>query len=328
MASEPPAIDVRCVSRTFGRGAAAVAALQDVSFALAAGECVALLGVNGAGKTTLARILGTLLSPTSGTAAICGIDVATGAAEARRRMAVVLGGERGLYGPLSARENLEYFAAIAGVPRRTVTARVTSLLEEVGLVEAGSRAVETYSRGMKQRLHIAAGMVGHPAVLLLDEPTVGLDPMEAERLRGHIASLVERGITVLLTSHYLLDVERLASRVLLLDHGRLVTDLPIRQFAAVAGYEAAVEVQLRGNVDEGRLREALGGLVLASMAMAGEGGDVLATVLVPAWRPDVLTALGKALGELPVEAMRVRSAGLEEAFAVLARRGARSATAA
>jgi ABC-2 type transport system ATP-binding protein len=172
---------------------------------------------------------------------------------------------------------------------------------------------------MKQRLHIAAGLIGDPEVLLLDEPTVGLDPTEAERLRGKIAQLVEGGMTVLLTSHYLLDVERLARRVLLIDHGKLTQDLSLRAFAAVAGYEAAVVVTVPAGAADAIARKAvdMAGVKVAQTDGPDGGGTERVTLLVERWRPELLMELGRALVGVPIVDMQVRAAGLEEAFTVL-----------
>jgi ABC-2 type transport system ATP-binding protein len=315
------AIDVCDLTRVFEAGNHEVRALDQVTLQIATGECVALLGVNGAGKTTLAKVLATLLLPTSGTARIAGFDVVKAAREVRSRIAVVFGGDRGLYSMLSGRENLEYFGMLAGVRRSELKTRVPQLLAQVGLAEAQDRWVEGYSRGMKQRLHIAAGLVGEPEVLLLDEPTVGLDPNEAERLRGQIGQLAGSGVTVLLTSHYLLDVERLASRVLMIDHGRITNDMSLREFAAVVGYEAAVTVTTSGSVP-GRLvqaLEALDGIVVASVDRPNGEGTGQVTLLVDRWQPRLMEALGQALDGMTVVDISVRAAGLEEAFATLTR---------
>jgi ABC-2 type transport system ATP-binding protein len=316
-----PAIDVRGMTRVYQDGDRAVRALDDVTLQIAAGECVALLGVNGAGKTTLAKVLSTLLLPTSGTARVAGFDVVREAREVRSRIAVVFGGERGLYSMLTGRENLEYFGMLAGVRRRVLRTRVPELLAQVGLADAQSRRVEGYSKGMKQRLHIAAGLIGDPEVLLLDEPTLGLDPNEAERLRGQIGQLAASGVTVLLTSHYLLDVERLAGRVVIIDRGRITNDLTLREFAAVCGYEAAVTVTTNGAVPRGVVRaaEGIAGVAVSQLEPPDADGAGHMTVLVDSWQPRLLEELGRAFEGASVVEMRVRAAGLEEAFARLTR---------
>jgi len=313
------AIEVRHLTRVFGSGGRDVRALDDVTLQVPQGQCVALLGVNGAGKTTLAKVLGTLLLPTTGTALIAGFDVVREPKQVRARLAVVFGGERGLYAMLSGKENLEYFGMLAGVPRRVLRTRVADLLAQVGLADSAHRRVEGYSRGMKQRLHIAAGLMGDPEVLLLDEPTLGLDPNEAERLRQQISTLVEGGVTVLLTSHYLLDVEQLASRVLLISNGRITHDMSLGEFAAVAGYDAALRITTTRHVPTAVIQaiEALDGVAVAAVHGPDDADNAGLTILVERWQPSVLEQLGHALSTMPVESIRVRAAGLDEAFAML-----------
>ena len=139
---------------------------------------------NGAGKTTTIKMLATILLPTSGKATVLGYDIWKDPVEIRKRINLVSGGERGLYYRVSGRQNLRFFSDLYKVPRHIRDRRVEELLEMVNLTEAGDRRVEDYSRGMKQRLHIARGLVNDPEVLFLDEPTIGLDPEIAHDLRG------------------------------------------------------------------------------------------------------------------------------------------------
>ncbi len=205
-----PAVEVRQVRRTytsrkgfFFQEKVETEALRGVDLQVQPGELFGLLGPNGAGKTTLVKILSTLLLPTSGTAKVLGIDVAEDPRRLRPRIGLVLGGERGLYNRISARENLRYFADLYGVPAATQAGRISKVLDTVGLTEAADRRVEEFSRGMKQKLHLARGILHDPELLFLDEPTIGLDPKSARDMRKLIRDQVANGVTVLLTSHYM-----------------------------------------------------------------------------------------------------------------------------
>src|SRR5436305_12027242 len=172
-----------------------VDAVRGVSFDVGEGELFGLLGPNGAGKTTTIKMLITLLIPTAGEARVLGLDVVKDAREVRKRIGYVFGGDRGVYDRLSALDNLRYFAELYAVPARDQKRRIAELLDLVGLAGREKERVEGYSRGMRQRLHVARGLLHDPPVLFLDEPTIGLDPVGARELRATIASLTAIGKT-------------------------------------------------------------------------------------------------------------------------------------
>ncbi|QDY10164.1 ABC transporter ATP-binding protein [Micromonospora sp. HM134] len=198
-----------------------VHAVAGVDLAVGHGELFGLLGPNGAGKTTTIKLLNTLLVPTGGAARICGFDVVRQTREVRRRIGYVFGGDRGLYDRLSARDNLRYFAELYGVPGREQKRRIAELFELVRLTGREDDRVEGYSRGMRQRLHIARGLLHRPRVLFLDEPSIGVDPVAARELRQTVADLAATGTTVLLTTHYMAEADELCGRIAVIAGGRI-----------------------------------------------------------------------------------------------------------
>lgn len=204
-----------------------------------------LLGLNGAGKTTMIKVLSTLLLPTSGTATVDGLDLVRDAAVIRRRINMVAGGERMVYWRLTGRENLWYFAQLYDMPRAGLKQRIDELLGAVGLLEAADTTVERYSKGMKQRLQIARGLINEPRYLFLDEPTIGLDAPIARQVRQMVKHMSEEGRGVLLTSHYLHEVEELCSHVYLIDRGRLVAQGSPARLKTLAGQQRSVSVLLQ-----------------------------------------------------------------------------------
>jgi ABC-2 type transport system ATP-binding protein len=199
-----------------------VEAVRGVSFTVRPGELFGLLGPNGAGKTTTIKMLITLLLPTSGTARVMGHDVVRETTEVRKRIGYVFGGDRGLYDRVSGLDNLRYFAELYGVDPGQQKRRIEALIEMVGLTGREREKVEGYSRGMRQRLHIARGLLHDPEVIFLDEPSIGLDPIGARELRRTIQSLVEAGKTVLLTTHYMFEADALCDRIAVINGGRIV----------------------------------------------------------------------------------------------------------
>ena len=196
-------------------------ALNDLNLSIPQGRVFGILGPNGAGKTTAIRIFATLLTPNSGNASVLGFDVVKESNQVRRRIGLVLGGERGLYGRLSGRDNLRYFAALNHMNPGKAGQRISELLELVGLTDQPKALVEEYSRGMKQRLHLARGLLMDPEVLFLDEPTIGLDPVGAHEIRQLIPTLAKGGKTVLLTTHYMFEADTLCDSIAIINKGKL-----------------------------------------------------------------------------------------------------------
>ena len=212
-------IEVDGLTRSFG----ATAALAGVSFGVGQGEIVGLLGPNGAGKTTTVRVLATLLRPDGGSARVGGVSVTD---DPRRvRQLIGLAGQAAAVDELlSGRENIELIAGLYGIPTRERQARAGEVLERFDLVGVADRRAGTYSGGMRRRLDLAATLAGRPSVMLLDEPTAGLDPRSRLELWSLVDAVAADGTTVLLTSQYLEEVERLATRIVLLDRGVVVAD--------------------------------------------------------------------------------------------------------
>jgi ABC-2 type transport system ATP-binding protein len=223
------AIEVRNLKRTYRaqigvikRSVKEVVAVEDVSFEVAAGELFGLLGPNGAGKTTTVKMLTTLLIPSSGTATVMGHDVVKDARAVQKRIGFIFGGERGLYWRLSAIDNLRYFASLYHVDPDVAKKRIPFLLDLVGLHDRGNEKVGGYSRGMKQRLHVARTLLHDPEVLFLDEPTIGLDPVGARDFRQVIRNLQSENKTILLTTHYMFEADALCQRIAVINQGRII----------------------------------------------------------------------------------------------------------
>ncbi len=197
-------------------------AVDGIDLEVAEGEIFGVLGPNGAGKTTTLRMLATLLLPSEGRAELFGVDVEREPRRVRRRLGCVLGDGRSLYWKLTARENLEYFAALYHVPPAVTAKRVSAALATVELGDRADDYVERFSMGMRQRLLLARALLPDPPLLLLDEPTVGLDPQSARHVRDVVLGERERGRTVLLTTHYMEEADQLCDRIAIIDGGRIV----------------------------------------------------------------------------------------------------------
>jgi ABC-2 type transport system ATP-binding protein len=250
------AIEVEGLRRTYKtttgvvrRKSLEIEAVRGIDFQVPEGELFGLLGPNGAGKTTTIKMLITLLIPTSGSARVLGLDVVEQAHEVRKRIGYVFGGERGVYERLSGYDNLRYFAELYGVPPSEQRPRIEHLLEVVGLKGREHERAEGYSRGMKQRLHVARGLLHDPDVIFLDEPTIGLDPVGARDVRATIASLTEVGKTVLLTTHYMFEADALCDRIAVISHGEIVAEGTPTELKRGVAEGTVVEVEVFGEAD-------------------------------------------------------------------------------
>ena len=212
----------KSTSGIFKRQVKEILAVDDVSFSVGDGELFGLLGPNGAGKTTTIKMLTTLLIPTAGSASILGLDVVRDAAAVRPRIGFIFGGERGLYWRISGYDNLRYFASLYHVEPGTAKKRIPELIELVGLTGREKERVEGYSRGMRQRLHIARSLIHDPEVLFLDEPTMGLDPVGARELRMAIRNLQSEKKTILMTTHYMFEADALCQRIAIINKGNII----------------------------------------------------------------------------------------------------------
>jgi ABC-2 type transport system ATP-binding protein len=292
-----------------------VEAVRGVSFSVERGELFGLLGPNGAGKTTTIKMLITLLLPTSGEARVLGLDVVEDAREVRKRIGYVFGGDRGLYERLSAHDNLRYFAELYGVSGATQRKRIDEVLEIVGLKGREKERVEGYSRGMRQRLHIARGILHDPEVVFLDEPTIGVDPVGARDLRQTIADLVAVGKTVLLTTHYMFEADALCDRIAVIAKGQIVGEGTPDELKGRVQGGRVTEIEVFG-VDEptvGRLRDIAG--VTAVSVEDREQRQVL--VVQTSGERDVTVPLLAQLDGFEVGRVASREPTLEDAYVAL-----------
>ena len=285
-------------------------ALRDLDLDVPAGSVLGLLGHNGAGKTTTVRILTTLATPTTGSARVAGLDVV---ADARRvRASIGLAGQSATVdGLLTARRNLELVGRLYHLPRAVARRRADELLERLGLADAADRLVKTFSGGMRRRLDLAATLVKAPPVLFLDEPTTGLDPQSRNELWDLLRELVADGATLLLTTQYLEEADRLADDIVVLDHGRVAaTGSPEALKARIGGERIDVTVAALDELPAGEAALS----PFADGAPSSDPGALVVTVPVAPGTP--LLEVVRALDAAGVAATDVhrRQATLDDVF--------------
>ena len=289
-----------------------VVAVDDVSFQIQEGELFGLLGPNGAGKTTTLKMLTTLLIPTLGSATVKGFDVVARADEVRKRIGFIFGGERGLYWRLSGIDNLRYFASLYSVDPDVTKKRIPYLLEMVGLNGRGDEKVQGYSRGMKQRLHVARTLLHDPDVLFLDEPTLGLDPVGARDFRQVILDLQSKKKTILLTTHYMFEADALCDRIAVINHGRIIAlDTPSGLKTHVRDLNV-VEVEIFGAPES--VLDKLRALPFADSLSVEEQGQKQLLQIQTSRGAEAVPDVMAALEGLKIGRVIVREPTLEDAY--------------
>lgn len=318
-----PAIIVENLSKTFltregfwKRKTKKTSAVDHISLQVEKGELFGLLGPNGAGKTTTVKMLATLLLPTSGSIRIFGLDAVRNTTEIRKHIGFAFGGNRGLYGRLSARDNLRYFAELYTLPPEVTRKRIPELLDQVGLTGRENDRVETYSSGMTQRLHLARALLHDPQLIFLDEPTVGIDPVGARELRQMIKELIKRGKTILLTTHYMAEADELCDRIAIIDHGRIKAEGTPSSLKTLVKKESIIEAKV-GQKNLPILKNIVTPLESRfPVSYVNESPFVLVSITTPEPAP-ILDGLLPLLSQHVLEALEVRNQTLEDVYVAI-----------
>ncbi|HZD68640.1 MAG TPA: ABC transporter ATP-binding protein [Actinomycetes bacterium] len=309
------AIELTGLTKRYRRGSGLLEAVRDVTLRVPAGQVIGLLGPNGAGKTTTIKMLCGLILPSAGTIRLGGYDVGRQRPAAVRQVGAVLEGSRNVYWPLSAWQNLLYFGRLRGLRGSQVRPRAQRLLTELGLWERRHETVGSYSRGMQQKVAVAAALICDPPILLLDEPTIGLDVEAARTVKDWLAHLArEEGKTILLTTHQLPVAQELAGRIAVIRDGRVVADLPTSELLSRYA-EDRFEVRTAGT------RERLAGVLPPGTRI--EQGRVAPRILLPDTDQAVLHKVldGLRAANIPLLSVSQAQPGLEEVFLRLIRPG-------
>jgi ABC-2 type transport system ATP-binding protein len=314
-----PAIVAENLRQQFGD----VTALDGFSLEVEEGTVVGLLGPNGAGKTTFVRVVATLLTPTAGRATVHGFDVVGEPLAVRRRIGLA-GQFAAVDEELTGRENVEMIGLLYRLPKAEAKRRAGEVLERLSLTDAADRRVSTYSGGMRRRLDLGASLVGRPPVMLLDEPTTGLDPRTRQELWNTVEELRRDGTTVLLTTQYLEEADRLAQRIAVVDHGRIVAEGTAAELKATVGTEMlsvrVADVQRAGSA----------AAVLAPLAAGEEplvdaaAGEVRLAVADPSASAEAVRRLDAE--QIAIAAIELQQPSLDDVFLTLTGRRAEDQT--
>jgi ABC-2 type transport system ATP-binding protein len=313
----PNAIETSGLIKTFGT----TRALNGVDLRIREGSVYGLLGPNGAGKTTIIRILATLLRPSAGTASVLGHDVVREAGAVRQKVSLT-GQYASVDEDLTGTENLVLVGRLLGLSWRDARRRGSELLDAFGLAEAAGRQVQTYSGGMRRRIDIAASLVAIPEILFLDEPTTGLDPRSRNQVWDLVRRIADEGTTVLLTTQYLDEADRLAERMAVIDHGKVIAEGTSRELKASVG-SSALHVRLASADQRERAQELVARVLGDGVVPAADPTTVTARLASPGQAAAVLTALTQ--DSVEVAEFSVGNPTLDEVFFALTGRPAEAA---
>ncbi len=295
-----PILEVQNLVKKFGD----TAAVDDISFNIEDGEVFSLLGPNGAGKTTTISMLSCLLEPTSGDALVGGHSVKQAALEVKKIIGVVPQ-EIALYEELSARENLVFWGQMYGLGGKTLKARVTEVLEQIGLADRAKERIKTYSGGMKRRVNIGVGLLHKPMLLFMDEPTVGIDPQSRRSILDSVKDLNKAGMTVLYTTHYMEEAEELSHRVGIVDHGKLIAIGTQKELTQLVGENETLRLHTAEDINAEPLIEAL--QELPQVIHASQGDNMVVLIV-----PEADDALPPVLGKADRLGYKIRSVDIQE----------------
>ncbi|HWI63527.1 MAG TPA: ABC transporter ATP-binding protein [Symbiobacteriaceae bacterium] len=306
-------LEVKNLVKRFGEKEA----VRNISFTVERGEAYGLLGPNGAGKSTTISMICGLLQPNEGEITVAGINALQNATAAKKLMGIVPQ-DIALYPTLSARENLGFWGAMYGLTGRELAARVDEALEIVGLKERQKDRIDTYSGGMKRRINIAASLLHRPELLIMDEPTVGIDPQSRNNILETVRLLnQERKMTVIYTSHYMEEVEYLCTRVGIIDHGRLIAQGTLDQVRRLAGEDTAVRLKVQKPTEQ---------MAAALKSVPGVKGarieEKTLVCLVPSVA-ETLAPLMAAAGSFKIQGVEIEEPNLEAVFLHLTGRALR-----
>ncbi len=288
MISNEMALEARGIRKTFGK----TEVLRGIDLEVSRGSVYGLLGPNGAGKTTLVNIFATLLRPDGGSAAVFGLDVVRDA-DAVRGAIGLTGQFAAVDEELSGRENLMLFARLLGYDRKAAAARADEWLDAFGLTEAAGKPASQYSGGMRRRLDLAAAMLASPALLVLDEPTTGLDPRSRNEVWDTVRKLKEAGTTVLLTTQYLEEADRLADRIAVIDGGTVIAEGAPAELKASVG-SGTVHVRLARAAQRDEAERVLRGVLRADVRLGAEPDALSAAAPDPEIAAEAISALARA----------------------------------